>query len=185
VKASSGAGPAAGQGLDGSDNIVRHRLNERGLIEPTSNLAERGNRADLICLNLCDRVIQVLSVLSTSRIGRVATRHHNCRVQDPIGTHLRECIAEERIPVPIAPVHGEEIRRVSRDPHVEVCLQRFTQSSSLCVDGRHATKGLILLCDCGESFSWDSAARRDALKKRHDVLGCLWAAKGQEQHGIK
>jgi hypothetical protein len=122
---------------------------------------------------------EVLAVLPARGVRRVGARGEAGGPGDAIGSHPRDDVGEVGVPVAVAPVDGDVDAAAG-----QVVADRVEQRTVQVVDGRPATEEEVVLADLLQPLAGDPAAARDVLQERHDVLGLLGPAEGDQQEGV-
>ena len=122
-------------------------------------------------------------VLLVLRAPRVATPGRGAEYRcagDAVRFHRRDGVFDERIPVAVAEVHRQRLAAFS-----EFGPDLLDQRAVDPVDGRHPTEVQIVLGDGHQPLRRYAPAARHVLQERHDLLGALGPAEGQQQQGVK
>ena len=120
------------------------------------------------------RTLNILGILTTSRIGSKCRRGESNRTLDARITHLTQGVGQHGMPIAIAPIDG----------HRHDFAQLFEQSSVLIVDGALAAEVIVVLGDRQHPFVRHILSAQNILKERNDILGLFRATKGNQQERV-
>ncbi len=145
------------------------------MVVELAQLVDHGSaRADL-----CAGVLDVFEVLPARRVGAVRGRDERERSLDAVVAHLAHRVGEERVPVAVAPVHGQGVARRG-----QLGIERGDERTVVRVDRAHAAERVVLLGHDAEPILRHVPAARDALEEREDVVGALGAAERDDHDGV-
>ena len=97
----------------------------------------------------------------------------------PSSRHLAHGVGEERVPVAVAPVHGQGAPRPG-----QLGIERGDERTVVRVDRAHAAERVVLPGHDAEPILRHVPATRDVLEEREDVVGALGAAERDDHDGV-
>ena len=141
--------------------------------------------ADLVHLELAGQpgllegACQVLAVLPAARVRRVRAGHDREQATVPGGVRLAQRVDQERVPVAVAPQHGQV-----QPAAVQLGGQGAAQRAVLRVDRAHPAEVPVVVRHLLEPLVRDAPAPRDVAQEGQHVVLTLGPAEADQQHGV-